>query len=40
VRDLYHRLGEPDTWQQLIADLRERNRRLRVLKEELENAGL
>jgi len=40
VRDLYHRLGEPDTWQQLIAELRERHRRLRALKEELHNAGL
>ena len=40
VRDLYHRLGDPETWQALIADLRERNRRLRALKDELHKAGL
>jgi uncharacterized Zn finger protein len=40
VQDLYHRLGEPATWDALIADLRERNRRLRALKEELGKAGL
>ena len=40
VRDLYHRLGEPGTWQTLIADLREQNRRLPALKDELNKAGL
>jgi uncharacterized Zn finger protein len=40
VRDLYHRLGEPATWDALIAGLRERNRRLRALKDELGKAGL
>ena len=40
VRDLYYRLGEPKTWQALIADLREQNRRLRALKDELNKAGL
>jgi len=40
VRDLYHCLGEPGTWQTLIADLREQNRRLRALKDELNKAGL
>ena len=40
VRDLYQRLGEPETWQILIADLREQNRRLRALKDELNKAGL
>jgi uncharacterized Zn finger protein len=40
VRDLYHHLGEPKTWQTLIADLRERNRRLPTLQDELNKAGL
>jgi len=40
VRDLYHRLGESETWETLIANLRERNRRLRALKDELNKAGL
>lgn len=40
VRNLYHRLGEPETWETLIADLRERNRRLPALQDELNKAGL
>jgi uncharacterized Zn finger protein len=40
VRDLYGRLGEPETWDIFIANLREQNRRLRALKEELTKAGL
>ena len=40
VRDLYHRLGEPETWQTLIAALREQNRRLPALQDELNKAGL
>jgi len=40
VRDLYRCLGEEETWQALIADLWERNRRLRALKDELNEAGL
>lgn len=40
VRDLYHRLGESDTWQTLITRLREDNRRLRALQDELNKAGL
>lgn len=40
VRDLYHRLGEPETWETLIADLRARNRNLPALKDELDKAGL
>jgi uncharacterized Zn finger protein len=40
VRDLYHTLGAQETWQQFIADLRSRERRLRALKEELDRAGL
>jgi uncharacterized Zn finger protein len=40
VRDLYHRLSEPETWHTLIADLREENRRLRAPKDELNKAGL
>jgi len=40
VRDLYRRLGEQATWQAFIADLRDRNRRLRALHDELNKAGL
>jgi hypothetical protein len=40
VRNLYRRLGEQETWQAFIADLREQNRRLRALKDELNKAGL
>jgi len=40
VRDLYRRLGEPEAWDAYVADLREQNRRLRALKEELDRAGL
>ena len=40
IRELYRRLGEVGAWEALIADLRERNRRLRALKEELQRAGL
>jgi hypothetical protein len=40
VRDLYRDLGEQSAWQALIADLRERHRSLRALKEELAKAGL
>jgi hypothetical protein len=40
VRDLYGRLGEPETWDAFITNLREQNRRLRALKEELTKAGL
>jgi len=40
VRDLYHRLGESEAWEAFIADLREQNRRLRALKDELNKAGL
>jgi uncharacterized Zn finger protein len=40
VRDLYHRLDEPKTWEVFISDLREQNRRLRALKDELSKAGL
>ncbi|MBN1582631.1 MAG: hypothetical protein JXA89_18115 [Anaerolineae bacterium] len=40
VRELYHTLGKQETWQQFIADLRSRERRLRALKEELNRAGL
>ncbi len=40
VRDLYHRLDEPKTWETFIADLREQNRYLRALKDELNKAGL
>lgn len=40
VRDLYHRLSEPETWDTLIIGLREQNRRLSALKDELNKAGL
>ncbi|HKO23227.1 MAG TPA: hypothetical protein VJY65_00650 [Chloroflexota bacterium] len=40
VRRLYERLGESDAWARYIADLRERNRRLRAVMEELAAAGL
>ena len=40
VRDLYHCLDEPKTWKTFIADLREQNRRLPALKDELNKAGL
>jgi uncharacterized Zn finger protein len=40
VREVYHRLGEPETWETLIAGLREQNRRLRALHDELNRAGL
>jgi hypothetical protein len=37
---LYRRLGEEETWQSLIAGIREQNRRLRALQDELNEAGL
>jgi uncharacterized Zn finger protein len=40
VREVYQRLGEVETWQRLISDLRNQNRRLRALKDELNKAGL
>jgi uncharacterized Zn finger protein len=40
VRKLYKGLGEVGTWRDLIADIREQNRSLRALKEELDKAGL
>ena len=40
VREAYLRLGEPQTWQALIANLREEYRNLPALREELNRAGL
>ncbi|MBM4427460.1 MAG: hypothetical protein FJ031_09500 [Chloroflexi bacterium] len=40
VRDTYLRLGEPHTWQALIAHLREQHRNLPALKDELNRAKL
>jgi uncharacterized Zn finger protein len=40
VRDSYQRLGEPHTWQALIANLREQHRNLPALKDEFNRAGL
>jgi len=40
VRALYEKLGEGDAWTSYITALREQNRNLRALKEELARAGL
>ncbi len=40
VRALYEQLKEQSAWQTLIADLREKNRALRALQEELNKAKL
>jgi len=40
MRDLYENLGEQETWTKYITELRDKNRTLRALKEELANAGL
>ena len=40
VRALYEKLGEDETWTSYVAALREQNRYLRALKEELADAGL
>jgi len=40
VRALYEKLGEGETWTSYITVLREQNRNLRALKEELAAAGL
>jgi uncharacterized Zn finger protein len=40
VRATYLRLGEPQTWQALIVNLREEFRNLPALKDELNRAGL
>jgi catechol 2,3-dioxygenase-like lactoylglutathione lyase family enzyme len=40
VRALYEKIGENEEWKSYIAALREKNRNLRALKEELANAGL
>jgi catechol 2,3-dioxygenase-like lactoylglutathione lyase family enzyme len=40
VRALYERLGENGEWESYITALREKNRNLRALKEELANKGL
>jgi hypothetical protein len=40
VRALYEKLGEGETWTDYMAALREQNRNLRALKEELVKAGL
>ncbi len=40
VRALYEKLGEGEAWMSYITALREQNRNLRALKEELANAGL
>ncbi|MDI6769104.1 MAG: SWIM zinc finger family protein [Anaerolineales bacterium] len=40
VRDLYRRLGESQTWQALIANIREQHRNLPALRDELNRAGL
>jgi uncharacterized Zn finger protein len=40
MRGLYEKLGEDDSWTSYVTALREQNRNLRALKEELANAGL
>jgi uncharacterized Zn finger protein len=40
VREAYLRLGEPQTWQALITNLREEYHNLPALREELNRAGL
>ena len=40
VRDVYLRLGEPQTWEALIANLREQHRNLPALRDEFNRAGL
>lgn len=40
MRTLYDKLGEIEIWTSYITALREQNRALRALKEELANAGL
>jgi uncharacterized Zn finger protein len=40
VRTLYTNLGRADEWARIIQEIRDRNRALRALKEELANAGL
>lgn len=40
TRELYRRLGLEGEWARYLTDLRERNRNLRALKEELANARL
>lgn len=40
VRDLYRRLGEEGAWRRCITGVREENRRLRALRDELDLAGL
>jgi hypothetical protein len=37
---LYEKLGESEAWTSYITTLREQNRNLRALKEELADAGL
>jgi catechol 2,3-dioxygenase-like lactoylglutathione lyase family enzyme len=40
VRALYEKLGEDKAWTSYVTALREQNRNLRALKEEMANAGL
>lgn len=40
IRDLYKKLGENEKWTTYITNLQEKNRTLRALREELQNAGL
>lgn len=40
VRDLYNKLGESERWTTYITSIREKNRSLRALKEEMQAVGL
>ena len=40
VRAVHEQMGEEKAWQTLIADLREKNRRLPAMQDEFNQAGL
>jgi uncharacterized Zn finger protein len=40
VHEAYQRLDEPQSWQALIANIREQHRNLPALRDELSRAGL
>jgi len=40
VREIYKHVSQPQLWQKLIDEIREQNKRLRALQEELTKAGL
>ena len=40
VQDLYDMLGQVDDWETYVWELRERHKRLRALKEEMDKVGV